>query len=182
MPGTPPLKFHPRSVRALTAVLLLGSDCSFESTVGPGVGTVGFSFTYADSTGRRLSFSADSGSWSLDAATSTVYTNLYATAPPDLGTPLQFQFYNSLAAPVPHTLPTGVYAIGDTLTFAIRMEALSPGHRAFADSGAISISRNDLTHLEGSLDVYMSHPDPSDPGAPFHLTGPFRLMYRAAGT
>jgi hypothetical protein len=148
-----------------------GSDAS----TGPGTTTIGFTFQYTDTTGRTLTFTADSGTWSRDIDTTFFFTNLFAAAPVDLNNRVQFQFSNgvSLASAF---VPLGKHDLLDTLDLNLNLAAYQGiGLLGVADSGSITFTRSDDTVLAGRLNAYLSNPNPLAGRPPFHLSGSFRL-------
>jgi len=162
---------------ASAAVLACGSA----NATDPGISTPGFTFGYADSTGRHITFTADSGTWSITPGTFTVYTDMWASEPADLGTQALFQFATLDATPSPYRLPLGTYNLNDTLHLEMHLTAYGLDGISIGDSGSITIVRSDSVHLDGHLDAYMTAHTPDSLGPRFHLGGRFALLYHAVG-
>jgi hypothetical protein len=166
----------------LSAVLVVAA-CGSDGSAGPATATPGFSFSYADTTGRVLTFSADSGSWTRAVDPAFTFADLYASAPADLQGQVQFRLANNIPLAQPHTLPVGVHHIGDPQDIDLNFTAFLPaGVLGVADSGTITITRSDSQVLAGQVNLYLSNPSPASLFEPFHLQGAFTLTYRALGT
>ena len=172
-------KLHLIFLAPLVAALGCGSDHSTD----PRSPSPGFSFAYADTTGRTLTFAADTGTWSNAADPTFVFTTLFAAAPADFQGRVQFQFANSIPLAPPDRIPTGVHHIADLQDIDLNLTAFLPsGTLGVADSGTITITSSDAAELVGQLDAYLSNPSPASGFAPFHLQGTFTLTYRALGS
>ncbi len=166
----------------ILAIPLVLSACGSSGSAGPTPPTAGFSFSYADTTGRTLTFAADSGTWSRALDPNIAFTTLFATAPADLDGRVQFQLANSLPLPPSHRIPVGVHHIADLQDMDLNLTAFLPTRTlGVADSGTITITTSDEATLAGQVDAFLSNPSPAAGFAPFHLTGAFTLTYRALG-
>lgn len=162
----------------MAAVLLGCSD-----SASPGEGASAVRFRYSDGQADAFAVITDSALYRT-AAYPTAGTQWYLSARAYLvpaSTPIGVRtlsvYFDSIGGP---QIAKGTYSIGAAPNF-VAVYLFADDLRAVTDSGTITITTSDSTHISGTLNLYFTYYQyVSAPPPPFRLTGAF--TFRNIGT